>query len=363
MNEPTTPRTNGNGNFDSTSHNYDEGAPPAVRARELVNSNRNLSPGAKWFYGWLTDNSYLRSRGGDEHGRITIGVRDIRHLTGHDKKSITKWTKELYPSVWVEHEKIPNAYPVNRYCIRALVPGGEQLRLQGLSQVWGRVRGEQGKFSPPSFLGSEAQSPSQAPDSTPPVTQDLPLARPLSSASEAPSSHLARPVSSTCEADKRGLGGGENGSGEADKRGLGGGQNGSGEGAGTVRFKETPTEKRRQGDKGGAAPPPESALEDQFRDWERNVLADANNSTLKKFDALFAGQLQTVRNEAARELVKRKLAAVRLRLFGPSLPDKSATVKPTRTSTATTQRLTAAQRDELAKKIGPALRAAVEGRA
>lgn len=75
-------------------------------------------------------------------------------------------------------------------------------------------------------------------------------------------------------------------------------------------------------------------------------------------EALFAGQLQSVRDARARDLVKRKLVAVRLRLNGPTLPDVPRAAKPANPK----PRLSDARRDALAANIGKAMRAATAAR-
>jgi len=222
--------------------------PPAVRARDIICSDKKLSPGAKFFGVWITDNTYNHWRGGDGEGRLTIAVRDIRALIGHDKKSITRWNKELHHHIWIEQQKIPNAYPVNVYCVRELVPGQQQMEINGLAKVWGRIRGARGKFSPGPSLSSEGKSTSQVPVNTPSLTQSLPLTEPQDATSQVARCHLPRPQDATSQVARFPLGGGKNGSGEVARFPLGGGKNGSGEAAKAVPFKETPKEIRRQGE-------------------------------------------------------------------------------------------------------------------
>ena len=208
--------------------------PPAVRARDTIYSDRKLSPGAKFFGSWIIDNSYNNWRGGDGQGRLTIAVKDIRVLIGHDKKSITRWNKELHHHIWIEKHFLPNAYPVNIYCVRELVPGHQQVELNGLAAAWGRIRGERGKFSPRPSLSPNAMSTSQSPLKPPHVTPNLPLKEPQDATSQAARCHLPRPQDATSQVATFPLGGGRNGSGEVAKAG---------------HFKETPKENRRLRDK------------------------------------------------------------------------------------------------------------------
>lgn len=117
-----------------------------------------------------------------------------------------------------------------------------------------------------------------------------------------------------------------------------------------------------QGSTKGGTPAPD-ALELEFKKWEVR-LDDMRNSDLRKLDDLLKGQLVSARSETTRSLVKRKLVAVRLRITGP------AVVEPVATATASTAKLSPPkglkkisdqERDELAKKIGPALRLATAG--
>jgi hypothetical protein len=226
-----------------------DNTPPAVRARDIINSDRKLSPGAKFFGSWIIDNSYNNWRGGDGQGRLTIAVKDIRALIGHDKKSITRWNKELHHHIWIEKHFLPNAYPVNVYCVRELVPGHQQVELNGLAAAWGRIRGERGKFSPRPSLSPNAMSTSQSPLKPPHVTPNLPLTEPQDATSQAASCHLPRPQDATSQVARFPLGGGKNGSGEVARFPLGGGKNGSGEVAKTGHLKETPKENGRHRDK------------------------------------------------------------------------------------------------------------------
>ncbi|HXC36821.1 MAG TPA: hypothetical protein VNV43_13160 [Candidatus Acidoferrales bacterium] len=236
--------------------------PPAVRARDIIFSDRKLSPGAKFFAAWIIDNSYNAWRGGDSRGRLTIAVRDIRKLIGHDKKSINRWNKELHHHIWLEKFPLPNAHPVNVYCVRELVPGHEQMEINGLARAWGRVRGDRGKFAPSSslpFLAQNGKSTSQSPINPPPMTQNLHLAGPQDATSQVATCHLAGPQDATSQVATFPLGGGKNGSSEVATFPLGGGKNGSCEVAKTGHLKETPKENRRHGDKECVRPGPTRA--------------------------------------------------------------------------------------------------------
>lgn len=82
--------------------------------------------------------------------------------------------------------------------------------------------------------------------------------------------------------------------------------------------------------KGGEAPPaPDQDQERAFKVWESR-LDDWQNSRLFKEEELFARQLQNSKSPESRELIKRKLAAIRLRLHGPSLPDRPTEPKKPR---------------------------------
>lgn len=102
-----------------------DNTPPAIRARDEVARDRSISAGAKWFFDFLTDKTFLTNWNGDGHGRVAVCQADLVAYTGHDRKSLTEWSRQLADRgyLWIEHRAIPNAYPVNVYCIRALVPG------------------------------------------------------------------------------------------------------------------------------------------------------------------------------------------------------------------------------------------------
>jgi hypothetical protein len=222
--------------------------PPAVRARDIIFSDRQLSPGAKFFAAWIIDNSYNGWRGGDGQGRLTIAVGDIRKLIGHDKKSINRWNKELHHHIWLEKQPLPNAYPVNVYCVRHLVPGHQQMEINGLARAWGRVRGERGKFSPAPSLYPKDQSTSQTPIIPPLVTPSSHLPRPQDATSQDPKMPPRRWQDATSQVATFPVGGGKNGSGEVASFPARGGKNGSGEAAKTGHSKETPKENGSNGE-------------------------------------------------------------------------------------------------------------------
>jgi hypothetical protein len=236
------------------SYSHDDGAPPAVRARADVAADPTLSPGAKFFFGWLVDNSFLRRFGGDGFGRITIGQKDIRRITHHDRKSITEWTKQLCDSrhLWIEPAIIPNAYPVNVYCIRALVPGRQQLEISGLAHAWGRARGDRGKFSSSQpagdFSAENAHPASQGRKTPPPNGGKLHLAGGENGTGQGEKLHLAGGENGTLEAENFPMRGGKNGRGEVDNFPVSRPKNSTSEAGKADHLKETPKEERRQGD-------------------------------------------------------------------------------------------------------------------
>lgn len=237
-----------------------DNTPPAVRARNAVSSIRKLSPGAKWFFGWLTDATYSFNLGGDGHGRVAITQKKIRRLTGHDRKSLSRWTSELVDIrvLWVEPLAIENAYPANVYCIRELVPGQREANVADLAGTWGRLRGDRGKFAArpesdqdaekdPLFSAENQDAASQGGKMPPP---------------KGANSRLAGGNNGTGQEEKCRLAGGENGTSEAAEIPTAGGKNGTGEaaffrnvrpknaaweGAETDHLKETPKEKGRTG--------------------------------------------------------------------------------------------------------------------
>ena len=256
---PSASHNNGHaqaGNGKANGH-HEDNTPPAIRARDEVAKDKSLSTGAKWFFGFITDKTFLEIWNGDGHGRAAISQNEIRQYTGADRKSITQWTKQLADRgyVWVEKRQIPNAYPVNVYCVRALVPGRQQLHFKGLVSAWGRGRGDMGKFSPSAFSGKNGHPASQSPENPPPKAQNIRLPGGENPPPKAQNIRLPGGENGSCEAENFPMGGGGNGSGEAENFPISRGRIGPWEEEKTDHSKETPSEIRSLRVVEGAAPP------------------------------------------------------------------------------------------------------------
>jgi hypothetical protein len=72
--------------------------------RRNCSQDRSLSVGAKWFFGQITDLTFLHRYGGDGFGRVYLSIKDLSRIYGHDTDSFKNWRDELVPR-WLWFQK------------------------------------------------------------------------------------------------------------------------------------------------------------------------------------------------------------------------------------------------------------------
>ncbi len=85
--------------------------------RRECSRDRRLSVGSKWFFGQLTDLSFLHTFGGNGFGVVHLSIKDLARIYGHDSESFEKWRDELVQCGWLWFVK---SWPRSQWGISAV---------------------------------------------------------------------------------------------------------------------------------------------------------------------------------------------------------------------------------------------------
>lgn len=314
-----------------------------LQARDSVIEDNELSIGARLLFVRILDLS-VRQASNVRPGVVTISQMKLAEKFGVAVRTIYNWKRELVRRriVWMTEQPIPNAWPIDTYHVSAIhAPHntGDKTTVEG---AWGngtrRRRPEN-----LGFLAARNPVPQESSFHRQPVAGEKSLILP-DSAGGSGSDLPASPENSFRSQQQNFSGGSGNGvplpaenSFRSQRQPVAGG---SGTklpvGAATSCRHKKAKEQGSSHFEGGKAvpPPPISQEEAAFKRWELR-LDDMRNSDLRKAEDIAKREFQDAKGDKSRELAKRKLVAIRLRLRGPAVAEDVPQVKPAKTATAT----------------------------
>jgi hypothetical protein len=338
---------NGNGNGHANGNGKDDGVFSITRkedpvwtkiapaARREVMKNLTLSLGARMFYCWLIDCS-LWTGVHMRPGVYRVANSYLALLLGVSERTIQNWKSELVGAgyVWLTEKRMKNSFPMTVYNVVAIIGQAmlplnletedgslpEHEHLSNCKRPSRLVRDQKGKW----VRGSKsAEMPKSQETAQISAVQDV-------ASKNLPSSHetIFRPPAQPIAAHD-----GNQLRASAETDCVGGRQPVAAVGGNNLRAwtetdcvggRQKPADKRESlyrvksiEKKGGKATPPPKSDDQAFRDWVRR-LDDMLNSDLKRLRQICRDQLKDPKlSDAGRELLKRKLVELALRLDGP----------------------------------------------
>ena len=340
MNEPT----NVNGKIFNLVRPEPDLTTLILGARDEVVEDNSLSIGARLMFVRILDLS-VRQASNVRPGVVTISQTKLAEKFGVSLRTIWNWKTELVTArvIWMSSQPMPNAWPIDTYHVSAVHPphnSGDKTSVEGL---WGNGARQRR----PEHVGMGARQPGQRqipgtgvrsnrlrvansfqppskssilPTNATPRRSGLPASVATGCGGEPKqvASHrrkdLRRGAETGCEPPPKQVAAGHRKSlratAETDCEHI------KAEVAGSSHF---------EGGKDTTPPPTE--VEKAFRTWESGLDKQFPRE-LEKLQNLLRVQMGSVKTDAAREMVRRKLAAVNLRLMGPTVEEPKPVRSP-----------------------------------
>ena len=340
---PYQPQSNGNGNGHSNGNGVFSLTPKEdpvyahilPQARREVQLDNSLHPGARLLFDYLTDCSVWAGRN-VRPGVFRISNSDLARLFQVSSRTIQKYKQALRARgrIWTTDKHMKNTYPLTEYHITAVVgqvplpfnvdiDGGylaadDNVQMSNRHRVTPQKRGHRGRWAK---IEPNTANPAQSAESQdrasvilPPPTEPRDVRRTSQTSAVArpkvPPSHVPdfRPPTSQTSA----VGGSPVPATHEpnDVRGT----------SQTSVFKEAQGREVSLAEGEGRGTPPDSAFERWIKGLDRML-----PSHWDKLAAQFAAEMKSAKTAAAKDLLKRKLAAVRERLDGPTVRDEVPT--------------------------------------
>jgi hypothetical protein len=301
-----------------------------LQARREAVTDRDLSDGAKLLFVLLLDWSLWPGKN-VKPGVVRISTTKLCELLARSARAIWGWKQELLKKqlIWIRDHFLPNAYPMHEYHIAVLDPeehGGAPVTQDGL---WGNCRRRSAWSKEQRGLGARdaLRSSKQHLENG----GDFHISSEIATGSRT-EGHLSVAESAVgnrkfCDSQPQNLrlATAKSAIGNRSKRHLPTAANSTSQPHKTAPLIEAQIGDLSLSEGRGKASPPDKAFEAAFKAWEGR-LDDMRNSDLRKVEEIAVRELQDAKSEYAKSVAKRKLAAIRLRLRGPSVPDQP--VKP-----------------------------------